>query len=179
MKLVFITGNEGKLKEVRSVLPNVKGLDLDLDEIQSLDPHKIIRHKLQEAYKHQDGEFIVEDTSLHIESMGGLPGPLIKWFMKTVGNEGLVKMAKAMGGTKAEARTIIGYAKGKDSIKFFEGVVKGELVESRGEGGFGWDPIFLPEGYNKTFGEMTPEEKNQAKVSMRREALNQLKQYLG
>ncbi|PIR98333.1 MAG: non-canonical purine NTP pyrophosphatase [Candidatus Colwellbacteria bacterium CG10_big_fil_rev_8_21_14_0_10_41_28] len=176
MKLIFITGNEGKLKEVQSVLPDVEGLDIDLDEIQSLDPHEIIEHKLQEAYKHQDGEFIVEDTSLHVESMGGLPGPLIKWFMKTVGNEGLVKMAKAFGDTRAEARTIIGYAKDKDNIEFFEGVVKGELVDARGDGGFGWDPIFLPEGYDKTFGEMDPEEKNQAKVSMRRKALNQLKE---
>ncbi|PIR98269.1 MAG: non-canonical purine NTP pyrophosphatase, RdgB/HAM1 family [Candidatus Colwellbacteria bacterium CG10_big_fil_rev_8_21_14_0_10_42_22] len=176
MKILFITGNKGKLGEATSIIPEIEGLDIDLDEIQSLDAHEVIKHKLQEAYKKQKGEFIVEDTSLYIDSLNGLPGPLIKWFMKTVDNEGLVKMAKALGGTKAEAKTIIGYSKSEDDIHFFKGSIKGEIVEPRGDGGFGWDPIFMPNGYDKTFAEMTAEEKNE--ISMRRIALNKLKEFI-
>lgn len=175
MTLYFITGNKGKLAEVQSILGNVEALDIDLPEIQSLDAHEIIKAKLEEAKKHQAGEFIVEDTSLYFEALNGLPGPLIKWFMKTVGNEGLYKMAEAFGNFGAEAKTIIGYSDTQGSISFFEGNIKGTIVSTRGEG-FGWDPIFQPEGYSKTFGELTTEEKNS--FSMRKVALEKLEEVL-
>ncbi len=172
MTLYFITGNKGKLAEVQSILGNVEALDIDLPEIQSLDAHEIIKAKLEEAKKHQTGEFIVEDTSLYFEGLKGLPGPLIKWFMKTVGNEGLYKMAGAFGNPNAEAKTIIGYSNAQGEISFHEGTIKGTIVAPRGEG-FGWDPIFQPEGYSKTFGELSAEEKNS--FSMRKIALEKLK----
>lgn len=172
MSLYFITGNKGKLAEVQSILGNVEGLDIDLPEIQELDAHKIIQAKLEEAQKDQKGEFIVEDTSLYFEAMNGLPGPLIKWFMKTVGNDGLYKMAQAFENFNAEAKTIIGYSDKNGNIEFFEGNIKGTIVSPRGEG-FGWDPIFQPEGYSKTFGELSAEEKNS--FSMRKIAIEKLK----
>ncbi|MEK7227708.1 MAG: non-canonical purine NTP pyrophosphatase [Patescibacteria group bacterium] len=175
MSLYFITGNKGKLAEVQSILGNTEALDIDLQEIQSLDAHEIIRAKLEEAKKHQPGEFIVEDTSLYFEALKGLPGPLIKWFMKTIGNDGLYKMAEAFGNSNAEAKTIIGYSDAQGNISFFEGNIKGSIVAPRGEG-FGWDPIFQPEGYSKTFGELSAEEKNS--FSMRKIALEKLKENL-
>ena len=78
MSLHFITGNKGKLLEVQSILGDVTALDIDLAEIQSLDAHEIIKAKLDEARKHHNGQFIVEDTSLYFEALNGLPGPLIK-----------------------------------------------------------------------------------------------------
>lgn len=176
MSLYFITGNKGKLAEVQSILGNVEALDIDLPEIQSLDAHEIIKAKLIEAQKHQTGEFIVEDNSLYLEGIKGLPGPLIKWFMKTVGNDGIYKMAEAFGNFKAEARVIIGYSNSAGEISFFEGNTRGTIVAPRGSEGFGWDPIFQPEGYDKTFAELTPEEKNS--FSMRRIAVEKLKEVL-
>ena len=175
MSLYFITGNKGKLAEVQSILGNVEGLDIDLPEIQSLDAHEIIKAKLEEAKKHQQGEFIVEDTSLYLEALKGLPGPLIKWFMKTIGNEGLYKMAQAFGNPNAEAKTIIGYSNAQGEISFHEGVIKGTIVAPRGEG-FGWDPVFQPEGDSKTFGELSADEKNS--FSMRKIALEKLREQL-
>ena len=175
MSLYFMTGNKGKLAEVQSILGNVEALDIDLPEIQELDAHKIIKAKLEEALKHQAGEFIVEDTSLYFESLNGLPGPLIKWFMKTVGNDGLYKIAESFGNFNAEAKTTIGYSNSQGDIQFFEGNIKGVIVSPRGEG-FGWDPIFQPEGYTKTFGELTAEEKNS--FSMRKIAVEKLKEHI-
>jgi len=176
MTLYFITGNKNKFSEVKAIIPNVEQLDIDLPEIQEIDAKKIIRAKLLEALNYKQAEFIVEDTSLYLECLNGLPGPLIKWFMKTIGNDGLFNIAEKLGNNKAEAKTIIGYAKNPKEIYYFEGSVKGKIVSPRGKSGFGWDPIFQPEGFSKSFAELTPEEKN--KISMRRIALNKLKEFL-
>ena len=175
MTLYFITGKKGKFAEVRAILGEIEQLDIDLPELQELDAHKIIEAKLKEAQKHYTGKFIVEDTSLYLDALNGLPGPFIKWFMKTIGNEGLYKLAKSFDNYGAEAKTIIGYCNEQGEINFFEGTIKGTIVSPRGEG-FGWDPIFQPEGYEKTFGELSSEEKNS--FSMRRIAVEKLREFL-
>jgi len=174
--LYFITGNKNKFSEAKAILSEVEHLEMDLPEIQSADAHEIIRAKLKEALHHHDGEFLIEDTSLYFDCLNGLPGPLIKWFLEALGNEGLAKITEKLGQTGAEAKTIIGYAKNHDELFFFEGAVRGQIVAPRGETIFGWDPIFLPDGYDKTFAEMSRDEKN--KISMRRMALNKLKEFL-
>ena len=174
--IYFITGNKNKFEEVKIILPEVEQLDIDLPEIQEIDAKEIIKEKLLEALKHKKGEFIVEDTSLYLDSLHGLPGPLIKWFLQTIGNEGLANLADKLGNDKAVAKTIIGYAKSQGDIHFFEGVINGKIVSPRGKTNFGWDPIFLPDSHKKTFAEMSREEKN--KISMRRNALNKLKKFM-
>lgn len=186
--MYFITGNKGKFEEVRAILPEVEQLDIDLPEIQEIDAREVIKAKLRAALAHTfvDGEgergrertkeFIVEDISLYLDCLGGLPGPLIKWFMRTIGNEGVAELASKYGNDKVTAKTMIGYARSKDDLHFFEGVIEGRIVSPRGESGFGWDPIFLPDGHEKTFAEMTADEKNT--ISMRRIATNKLKDFL-
>lgn len=173
--IYFITGNKGKLEEAKSILPEVIALDIDLPEIQEIDAHRVIQAKLEEASKYNDGEFIDEDTSLYFDVLNRLPGPLIKWFMKTLGNDGLYDLVLKMGNNKAVAKTIIGYSDKNGKVEFFEGAIEGEVVEPRGEG-FGWDPIFKPSGFDKTFGEMDSDEKNA--ISMRKIAFEKLKNYL-
>lgn len=177
MAFYFLTGSKSKFEEIKTVLDNIEQFEIDLSEIQELDPHKIITAKLFEAKTALKGNhsLIVEDTSLYLDALNGLPGPLIKWFMKTIGNEGLYKIANAFGNYGAEAKTIIGYTDGQKT-EFFEGIVKGTIVEPRGETGFGWDPIFQPEGHTKTFAEMSAEEKNS--LSMRKLAAEKLRNYL-
>lgn len=173
--IYFITGNKNKFAEVKAILPEVEQLDIELTEIQEINSQEIIKAKLEEALKFYEGEFIVEDTSLYLDALNGLPGPLIKWFLKTIGNEGLYDLAGKFG-DRAKARVIIGYARKKGDYNFFEGEIRGRIVEPRGDQGFGWDSIFVPEGHSKTFAEMDQGEKNE--VSMRRMALNKLKEFL-
>lgn len=95
MDLIFITGNARKFAEVQAVLPDIQQVDIDLPEIQSLDPHAIIRYKLAEAQKiYPHSQIIVEDTSLIFDAWHGLPGPLIKWYLQTVKDIGLWDMIK-------------------------------------------------------------------------------------
>lgn len=175
--LYFITGNPHKLTEVQAVLPEVEQLEIDLPEIQELDAHKIIAAKLATAFEHHAGPFIVEDTSLYFDGMNGLPGPLIKWFLQGLGSAGVAQLAGQYGNGRATAKTFIGYAKNQGEVNFFEGEVSGRIVEPHGQTDFGWDPIFVPDGYDKTFAELGSQEKN--KISHRRQALEKLKDFLG
>jgi len=176
MKIYFITGSKGKFEEVKQIIPDILQKDIDMPEIQEIDARKIITYKLQEALKHIKSGCIVEDTSLYISSLNGLPGPLIKWFMKTVNVNGLFSMVANQKDKSAIAKTIIGYAKNSKDVTFFEGEVKGKIVKPRGDMGFGWDPIFQPDDSKKTFGEMSLEEK--MKFSMRQIATFKLKKIL-
>lgn len=176
MSLFFITGNAGKLAEAKALIPQIEGLEIDVPEIQSLDSHKIIKAKLMAAREKHAGELVIEDTSLYIDDMNGLPGPFIKWFLESVGPAGIYKIAESLGSCRATARTIAGYVDKTDKIMFFEGEVKGELVAPRGEGGFGYDTIFQPDGYDQTFAEMGLEEKN--KISNRKQAFSKLAEHL-
>jgi non-canonical purine NTP pyrophosphatase (RdgB/HAM1 family) len=175
MALYFITGSKNKFAEIQSVVPQIEQLEIDLPEIQELDPHTIISAKLSEAQQHHTGEFIVEDTSLYFEGMNGLPGPLIKWFLGALGPEKLAELAKFYS-SKAVAKTLIGYADEKREVRFFEGEILGTIVAPHTTSGFGWDNIFIPEGYDKTFGELGVEKKNE--MSMRAQAARKLKEYL-
>lgn len=176
MNLYFITGNKNKFEEIKAVIPEVEQLDIDLPEIQSIDSQEIIEAKLQSAFEHNKGAFIVEDNSFTLKGMNGLPGPLIKWFLKSIGNEGIVKLSEIFG-DEVETKVIIGYASSINKIQYFEGILEGNIVKPRGNNGFGWDPIFQPKGHNKTFGEMELNEKNE--FSMRRIAVEKLKKTLG
>ncbi len=182
MTPLFITGNKNKLKEFQQVLPTLQNWEVDLPEIQDTDAREVIRAKLMAAARLKPGTtLIVEDTSLALKAMGGLPGPLTKWFVKPegLGIEGLANIAIQRGDTRAEAMTWIGlfhvHEKGED-LRYFKGVVPGHIVLPRGDQGFGWDPIFQPEGSEKTFAEMSLQEKSEN--SMRRQAIEALKKYL-
>ncbi len=176
MALYFITGNKNKYAEASAIIPNVKQLDIDLPEIQEIDAKEIIKAKLLEAYNHKQAEFIVEDTSLYLDCLNGLPGPLIKWFLQALGNEGLYNLANSMGKYGATAKTIVGYAKNKEEMYYFDGEIKGTIISPSVTSGFGWDPIFQPMSQKKSFAELSAEEKNN--ISMRRIALNKLKSFL-
>lgn len=174
--IIFVTGNQGKFEEAKQIIPDLVQQDIDLVEIQEIDPKKVITHKLEEAKKLLSGNLIVEDTSLYLNGLNGLPGPLIKWFMKTIGNDGLFKIANSIGDTKAIAKVVVGFSKENGNIEFFEGAIDGNIVSPRGDNGFGWDPIFQPIGETKTFAEMTQEEKNE--ISMRKIAFQKLKKHI-
>ena len=174
--LYFLTGNINKFKEAQMILPQIKQLDIDLPEIQELDAAHIASEKIKAAFKYKQARFIVEDTSLYLNALNGLPGPLVKWFIKSIGCDGLFRLAQSFGDFSAQAKTIIAYAEDKNKIHFFEGVISGKIVKPTVASPFGWDPIFKPDGHNKTFAQMSREEKTA--ISMRKVAFTKLKNFL-
>lgn len=173
----FITGNKGKFAEIQSFLAekeiHLSQLEIDLEEVQEVDPEKVIAHKVQEALKKGHTQFILEDTSLYFEGMGSLPGPLIKWFLQELTTEGLFRLASKQGIERARAETILAYVKTENKIYYYRGVTEGKIVAPRGTKDFGWGPIFQPEESLKTFAEMEYSEKHS--YSMRIRALEQLR----
>jgi XTP/dITP diphosphohydrolase len=178
MEILLATSNEHKAKAVQSMLGRpVQHINIDLPEIQALDVRQVIEHKAREAYLRVGKPVLVEDTSLAVHAWNGLPGALIRWFLETVGNEGICKMLAGYEQVEATAETCLGYFDG-EAFVCFSGLVEGWIArQPRGQNGFGWDPIFIPRGWDKTFAEMMPEEKH-ALVSMRTEAVLKLKAFL-
>ncbi len=150
MKPVFITGNLNKVAYLSKMLNiELEHHKIDLDEIQSVDPKKVIEHKVYQAYEMMKKPVLVEDTSLSFTALDGLPGPFIKFFVEA--HQGLEHMCRMLDGfsdRSAYGSVIYGYYDGR-TLRFFEGKLNGQIASHpRGEGGYGWDKIFEPEGYN-------------------------------
>lgn len=176
-KITFITSHAKKAEEISWHLGHpVTHHKLDLPEIQSLDPHEVVRVKAAEAYRQLHSPVLVEDFSLRFEALGKLPGPLIKWFLQELKVEGICKLLDNYKTRVAYAQTCFGYYD-EDGLHIFGGVMKGTITpEVRGDNGYGTDGIFIPEGQGKTWGEMNEEE--QVKYSLRRIGLKKLEAFL-
>jgi XTP/dITP diphosphohydrolase len=175
--LTFITGNANKADQLGRYLSfSVEHTKLDIPEIQSLDLEEVATEKAKAAYAILGTPVLVEDTALTFKALNGLPGTLIKWFFESIGNEGLAKLLNGYENRNAIAKTCFALCD-KDGVKLFLGECKGTVPESpKGDSDFGWNPIFIPEGEELTWAEMTPEQS--AVTSMRRLAVEKLQKYL-
>uniref|UniRef100_A0A2P2Q4E4 Inosine triphosphate pyrophosphatase n=1 Tax=Rhizophora mucronata TaxID=61149 RepID=A0A2P2Q4E4_RHIMU len=176
--VTFVTGNAKKLEEVRSIIGQAipfRSLKIDLPELQG-EPDHISKQKARLAAEKANGPVLVEDTCLCFNAFEGLPGPYIKWFLEKIGNEGLYKLLKEFDDKSAYALCVFSFSTGAGAEPVtFEGRTLGKIVHPKGSDGFGWDPIFQPDGYELTFAEMSQEEKN--KISHRFKSLEKLKAY--
>lgn len=173
-KLKFVTSNSDKVREASNILEcslkQVSGLCID--EIQSSDIKQIVTHKAQQAFDKLRCPVLVEDSGLSFTAWNGLPGPLIQWFEVSVGCPGLLKMLEGFENREAFAVCVAGVFDGQE-MHMAKGQIRGKIAHStRGENGFGWDVIFIPENYKKTFAEMNSNEKNA--ISHRRIAFEKL-----
>jgi XTP/dITP diphosphohydrolase len=177
-QITLITGNEGKAREYTTLLGiKVGAVKEDLIEIQSLDVVEVVSRKAQDAYSKLQVPVLVDDTGLSVNAWNGLPGALVAFFLRSVGAQGILDMAAGILDRTATVTTALGYADA-DGIRIFTGTLSGTLAnERRGDGGFGYDSIFVPDGGNLTFAEMSSEHKNS--ISHRRLAVDELRKGLG
>ncbi len=170
--MLLITGNKKKVREFEEILGfKIKSQSLELEEIQEVNVEQVSEYKARKAYEILKEAIIVEDGGLFFDELNGLPGALIKWFEKKLSYQEICDLIKEDRG--AIAKICISYFDGKN-LEQFVGEVKGTITKSpKGENGFGWDSIFIPEGASKTFAEMETAEKHN--VSMRRIALEKFK----
>jgi len=178
--LEIATTNQNKLTEFKRLLPEYKvlGIDINVEEIQSMNPHKVAEHKAKDAWEANNyNPILVEDTSVEINGLGGLPGPLLTFFVSEV------LMRKAISETwlegadrRATARTILSIYDGKET-QIFEGIIKGHIAKTTlGGGNFGFDDIFIPDGQSGsklTYAQMGPHQKD--KFSMRSKAVDEFR----
>ena len=173
-KLKFVTSNTDKVREASDILEcsldQVSGLNID--EIQDSDIEKIVSHKAKQAFDALRCPVLVEDSGLIFTAWNGLPGALVKWFELSVGCHGLLKMLEGFENREAFAVCVAVVFDGQEML-LAKGERKGEIAHSmRGENGFGWDVIFIPEHHEKTYAEMNFNKKNA--ISHRRLAFEKL-----
>jgi len=186
--LVFATGNSNKLREVRELIGqhyDVKGLsDIGCqEEIPETSP-TIAGNALQKAHyvrDHYQLDCFSEDTGLEVDALDGAPGIFSARYAgpqkKAQDNmQLLLKNLKGNPNRAAQFRTVVALLlEGEEHT--FEGIIRGHILEApRGSGGFGYDPVFVPEGYDQTFAELDASVKN--KISHRGRAVSQLAEFL-
>eukprot|EP00325_Prymnesiales_sp_UTEX-LB-985_P000204 CAMPEP_0174703986 /NCGR_PEP_ID=MMETSP1094-20130205/7739_1 /TAXON_ID=156173 /ORGANISM="Chrysochromulina brevifilum, Strain UTEX LB 985" /LENGTH=225 /DNA_ID=CAMNT_0015901983 /DNA_START=127 /DNA_END=805 /DNA_ORIENTATION=- len=180
--VTFVTGNAKKLEEVRAILGGddlpvtIVSQKIDLPELQG-EPDEISVEKCRLAAQQVGDAVLVEDTSLCFNALNGLPGPYIKWFLDKTGHEGLNNLLAAYEDKSAYAQCIFAFSAGPGKeVCTFVGRTPGTIVPARGPPDFGWDPVFMPDGYDTTYAEMDKAEKNQ--ISHRYRSLAELKPFL-
>lgn len=174
--VTFVTSNDNKYREVQGVLGvDLKRKSIELEEIQSMNLKEIVGYKVKQAYKKLHKSVIAEDTGLYVDAWNGFPGPFIKWVKDIVGYD-IFPKSIPKNNRGATWVTVYAYYDGKELV-LFEGKTKGSLAtKQRGDNGWGFDVLFIPEGQTKTIAELGPESKH--KFSARYKALKKLKKYL-
>ncbi|QLE02403.1 non-canonical purine NTP diphosphatase [Galbibacter sp. BG1] len=188
MKLVFATHNKNKLAEVQAMIPSHIEL-LSLDDIgcheeieetgKTIEENAAI--KANYVFEKYEISCFADDTGLEVSSLDGAPGVYSARYAGAQKNseDNIDKLLKEMEGKKDRSgrfKTVISLRTDRERI-IFNGIVSGEITsERKGSNGFGYDPIFKPEGYTQTFAELSSEEKN--KISHRAKAMEQLIDYL-
>lgn len=188
-RLVFATNNAHKLEEIRAILGN----SIEILSLADIHCHADIpetadtlegnaRQKSRYVYEHYGLDCFADDTGLEVESLGGAPGVYSARYANEQGHDSQANMNKLLkemeekNDRKAQFRTIISLIE-KGEERQFEGIVKGQITrEKRGESGFGYDPIFQPDGYETTFAELGSDIKN--RISHRARAVAALCDYL-
>lgn len=188
-KLVFATNNAHKLEEVAAILSDkiellsLKDINCHTDipeTADTLEGNALLKSSF--VKEHYDLDCFGDDTGLEVEALNGAPGVYSARYAEGEGHDSQANMLKLLNemegkeNRKARFRTVISLIlDGKEY--FFEGVVKGEITrEKHGDSGFGYDPIFQPEGYDQTFAELGNEIKN--KISHRALAVQKLCEFL-
>ncbi|AFH43319.1 RdgB/HAM1 family non-canonical purine NTP pyrophosphatase [Fervidicoccus fontis] len=144
---------------------HVEHLEREKVEIQAESVEEIALFAGENLFLKEKKPILVDDTGLYIEALNGFPGPYAEYFLKTVGLDGLLELLKNSENRKACFKTAICFCY-YDIKKIFVGELCGEIgMEKKGYFGFGYDPVFVPNGYSKTLAEMSIEEKN--KISHR------------
>jgi len=188
MELVFATNNKHKVQEIQALVgDSIKLLGLkdishegDLPEEQDTLEGNAYQ-KAKYVFDHYGFNCFADDTGLEVEALNGLPGVYSARYAGDSKNSlnninKLLKEIKDKQNRRARFRTVISLIiNGKE--KRFEGIVNGEIIDDlRGEKGFGYDPVFKPNGYESTFAEMPLDEKNM--ISHRSKAIKKLTNYL-
>ena len=188
MRLCFATQNIHKLKEVQAMLPSyitlVQPDDIGCKEELPETEATLEGNSLQKAtylFQNYHSDCFADDTGLEIEALNGEPGVYSARYAGEPKNpeanmQLVLEKLALQANKKARFRTVITLII-NDVINSFEGILNGEIIsERRGEKGFGYDPIFIPKGFDRTLAEMTLEEKN--KISHRAIAFQKLNNFL-
>src|SRR3989338_10526646 len=174
----FVTSNPGKVREFRQILePKIKvnHIKMAYPELRSDSSEEIARHSAEMLAEKLNKTVVVEDSGLFIKALNGFPGTCSAYIHKRIGLDGILRLMEGVKEREAMYMSAVGYCEAGKMPLSFLGVEKGKISDSIiGKNGFGHDPIFIPEGSRKTYGEISNVE--EAK-KFRRRAVERLMEY--
>ena len=162
-ELFFASSNENKFQEAERILTNL-GVKVNfskttLEEIQSSSLSEIAEQKAISAYELIQKPVIIEDDGLFIDSLNGFPGPYSSYVYDTIGNKGIMNLLENSEFRDAKFVSIIAYLGGSDGVNLFESSIPGKISSVIEKGGWGYDPIFIPDGESKTYANVSDKDK--------------------
>ncbi len=162
-ELFFASSNENKFQEAERILSN-SGVQINfyktiLEEIQSNDLNDIAEKKAINAYDLIQKPVIIEDDGLFINSLNGFPGPYSSYAYDTIGNKGIMSLLENSQTRDANFVSIIAYCDNDYDVKLFESSIPGKISSVIEKGGWGYDPIFIPNGESKTYANVSDKDK--------------------
>ncbi len=169
MSLYFVSSNPTKHADVTRIFADSRTppgmLRRDLVEILSFDLETVVKEKAKAAYRADQVPLFVEHGALYLEHLNGLPGPMVKLFWERLDHR-LCEIVPA-GARRARVEQMVCHCDGR-RLTVYKSVVEGVIAtEKRGTGGMHWEPMFIPDGHSKTFGEMDPDERIEAHAATR------------
>jgi XTP/dITP diphosphohydrolase len=183
MRLTFVTGNPGKVREARAHLEGL-GVELTQDdrgypEVQAEDLEAVARFAADQLRGEAEAPFVLEDAGLFVDALDGFPGVYSSYVHDTLGLEGLLDLLEGAADRSARFESALALVEGDGTVRVFEGICPGRITGEVLEGphGFGYDPVFMPESREEPFSRLPPEEKDA--LGHRGEALRGLADHLG
>ncbi|RMF05172.1 non-canonical purine NTP pyrophosphatase [Candidatus Woesearchaeota archaeon] len=178
-RVTLITHNKNKIKEFKSVLEpevEVEVLELEYPELRSDEAEEIVKLAAKQLAEKTGKRVVVEDSGFHIKALSGFPGTCTAYVHKRIGNRGFLKLMEGVKNREVFYKSAIGLCSPGGTPVVFTGVERGRMsLKERGMNGWGQDPIFIPEGKRKTYGETRkPGDVNRFRYM----ALAKLKEYL-
>jgi len=178
----LVTSNLGKVEELTYILKpfghKASQLKVECPEIQAPTLEEVVDFGLDWLVaKKIQTPFIIDDAGIFIEALQNFPGVYSRYVYDTIGLQGVLKQMEGLEDRTTTFKCVLGLMLEDGTKHKFIGECKGNLIhEMRGSGGFGYDPIFIPDNFDKTFSELSPDEKNS--VSHRGQAMKKVVNFL-
>jgi XTP/dITP diphosphohydrolase len=158
--IYFVTSNKGKYAEAQAIFGNLEQRDIGYTEIQADTLEEVALYGMKEVASRLNEPVMLEDAGLFVQALEGFPGVYSAYVQKTIGNAGILRLMEGKADRSAYFKSVVAYAEPGMQTKLFSGEVHGQIgYEARGDGGFGYDPIFYVG--DMSLAEMALERKNQ------------------
>ena len=181
MKIAFVTTNKGKFAEISKMIRDQghepEHIPVAYPEMQTDSLEMVVIQGLYWLMEHYKRPLLVDDSGLFVDAIGGFPGVYSAYAYKNIECDGILKLMEGKKDRKARFECCLGFIEPGKDPNLFRGTSEGSIsLSKRGEKGFGFDPIFIPVGYDKTFSELSMDVKN--KISHRGRAFEKFFKYL-
>ena len=166
IELKVVTSNDGKIKEFKQAFDKTQvhpvKVPVGYPEVQASSLEEVVDFGLSWLKEKIHPPFVIDDAGVFVDGLNGFPGAYSRYVYDTIGPQGLLKQMEGQDNRTASFKCVLGLLLEDGTVHKFIGECKGKIIHDlKGDNGFGYDPVFVPDGFDRTFAELPPEEKNE------------------